>query len=116
MSQIAEASKSKPSLSYYAIQLSRARKLHHKCLCESSTRQTDKTDNTYVDGEVAVTMVGDVNNDDLVDITDMAMVAYAYDSKLGDPRWQLNLDINNDNIIDITDVAMVVYHYGDVEP
>lgn len=78
--------------------------------------ETETTDNTLAGGVVTVVMVGDVNNDGLVDITDVAMVAYAYDSKPGHPRWHPNLDVNSDNIIDITDVAIVAYEYGKADP
>jgi hypothetical protein len=59
-----------------------------------------------------VVLITDINGDGTVDITDVAMVAYAYASTPGDPRWDDRCDLNNDLIIDITDVAMVAYDYG----
>jgi hypothetical protein len=59
-----------------------------------------------------VTLITDINGDGVVDITDVAMVAYAYGSTPGDPRWDARCDLNNDLVVDITDVAMVAYDYG----
>jgi hypothetical protein len=59
-----------------------------------------------------VVLITDINGDGTVDITDVAMVAYAYDTKPGDEKWDERCDLNNDLIIDITDVSMVAYDYG----
>ncbi len=55
---------------------------------------------------------GDVNSDLHVDILDVALVAYAYGSGLGDARWNQAADLNNDGTIDILDAALVAFCFG----
>ena len=49
----------------------------------------------------------DVNNDDLVDILDLALVARKYNILDGDNLWDTNLDVNDDGIIDVFDITMI---------
>jgi len=51
--------------------------------------------------------VTDVNQDGTVDITDLAAVSAAYNSKIGDKLYKANLDFNRDNIIDIFDLVLL---------
>ena len=74
------------------------------------------TNNVYVDGKVKIRIVGDVNGDGKVDITDVAMVSSAFGSYPGHPRWNPAADINRDGRVDITDVAMVSANYGQICP
>ena len=60
----------------------------------------------------AFAVVGDVNGDGKVDIKDVAMVAAAFGSYQGGPRWNPACDLNGDLRIDITDVAIVCAHFG----
>jgi PKD repeat protein len=55
----------------------------------------------------------DLNKDGVIDIVDVATVAYAYGSNPGDPRWNPICDLDGNGTIDIVDVAMVAYHYGE---
>jgi hypothetical protein len=74
------------------------------------------TNNVYVDGEVDVRIVGDVNGDGKVDITDVAIVSGAFGSYPGHPRWNPACDLNRDGRVDITDVATVSANYGQTCP
>ena len=74
------------------------------------------TNNVYVDGTVKIRIVGDVNGDGKVDITDVAMVSAAFGSYPGHPRWNLACDLNRDGRVDITDVAMVSARFGTTCP
>jgi hypothetical protein len=64
--------------------------------------------------EIAVGLLGDINSDGRVDIKDIAIVAYSYDSRLGDFRWNEECDLNNDGIINIIDIATVAEEYGKI--
>jgi len=44
------------------------------------------------------------------------MIAKAYDTRLGDPRWIANADINGDNIVEGKDNAIVAKHYDQSYP
>jgi len=57
---------------------------------------------------------GDINGDRKVDIRDIAIVAAAFGSYLGHPRWNPIADINYDNKIDIRDIAFVAANYGNI--
>jgi hypothetical protein len=70
------------------------------------------TNNVLIDGKVKIRMVGDINGDGKVDIVDVAMVAGAFGSYPGHPKWNPACDINRDNKIDILDVARAVANFG----
>jgi parallel beta-helix repeat protein len=56
--------------------------------------------------------VGDVNMDGKVDGKDMAIVARAFGSFPGDPRWNALADLNDDGKIDGKDIVIVAIHFG----
>lgn len=74
--------------------------------------ETNTVDNTYTDGWVTETILGDLDGDYEVKIKDIAIVARAFGSKPGDPNWEPNADINNDGEIKIYDVATVARQFG----
>ena len=49
----------------------------------------------------------DLNDDEIVDILDIAIVAKAFGSKLGDPNWNAIADLDKNGIVDIIDIAKV---------
>lgn len=49
---------------------------------------------------------GDLNGDGKVDIRDIALVARAFGSYPGHPRWNSVADINKDNMVNILDIAL----------
>jgi hypothetical protein len=85
-------------------------------------------DNTLIDGWIFVGIVGDVNGDKKVDLTDVLAVALAYGSLRGTDGqyWHQppcyncphspNLDIDDDGKIDLADYLWVVINYGKVGP
>jgi tungstate transport system substrate-binding protein len=58
------------------------------------------------------TVPEDVNLDGKVDILDAIIVANAFGSKPGDPRWNPLADINNDGYIDILDAIALANHFA----
>lgn len=70
------------------------------------------TDNVFIDGDVMVKMLGDVNGDRIIDIVDLATVAIAYGTRPGDPHWNPEADLNQDDKIDIDDIIIVARNYG----
>jgi hypothetical protein len=63
----------------------------------------------------ACTIVGDVNNDGVVDIFDIRAAALAFGFSLGDPEWNPNADWNADNKVDIFDFFIIASHFGHLE-
>jgi parallel beta-helix repeat protein len=59
-----------------------------------------------------VYVLGDLNNDDKVDIRDIVIVASGFGSFPDHPRWNPEADINQDGIIDIRDIAIVASNFG----
>ncbi len=57
---------------------------------------------------------GDVNGDNIVDITDASKVQLAWGTSSGQPGYNKDADINGDNIIDITDASKVQNNWGHV--
>lgn len=77
---------------------------------------TDETlpnqeDNTLSNGTVRVKLLGDVNDDGIVNVIDLATIGRSYGTSVGDPLYDPEADINRDGIIDIADLATAAYNY-----
>ena len=62
--------------------------------------------------KVQQTVLGDINGDRKVNVVDLAMVAKAYGTASGDPRWDARCDLNKDNRIDLSDLVVVARNFG----
>lgn len=49
----------------------------------------------------------DVNNDGLIDIVDIALVAEKYNLINSDKNWDANIDVNEDKIVDLFDITLI---------
>lgn len=72
----------------------------------------NSADNTFVDSEVHVKLLGDVNGDGSVDASDLFDLSKAYGSELGDPNWDPDCDFNWDNKVDASDLFDLSKNYG----
>jgi parallel beta-helix repeat protein len=70
------------------------------------------SDNTFADGVILVSFVGDVNGDGKVRVDDVLAVALAFGSNYGQPRYNPNLDINDDLKIRVDDVLATAQNFG----
>ncbi|MEM2912266.1 MAG: dockerin type I domain-containing protein [Candidatus Bathyarchaeia archaeon] len=61
------------------------------------------------------TLIGDINGDGKVDMKDVGIIALAFGSSLGHPRWNANADINQDGVVDINDILIVLSHFGQTQ-
>jgi parallel beta-helix repeat protein len=66
---------------------------------------------TYI-GQQSETMLGDLNQDGIVDIYDVIQAASAFGSYRGHPNWDSHADLNHDNIIDIFDIIILANNFG----
>jgi len=57
-------------------------------------------------------MLEDLNEDDKVDIKDIATAALAFGSNPSHPRWNPIADINKDDKVDIRDIALIARNFG----
>ena len=55
----------------------------------------------------------DINQDGKIDILDLAILAKAFGSYPGHPRWNPDADVNNDGYVDLKDIAIVASHFGE---
>jgi hypothetical protein len=79
--------------------------------------ETNTNDNTLIDGNVIVTIPGDVDGDFDVDIYDIVKMCAIYGSKKGEPQYDPNCDIAEPyDIINIYDVVTACIHYGEKWP
>jgi hypothetical protein len=69
------------------------------------------------DGEwdvyLRTSLVGDVNEDGVVDVRDLAIVAKAYGTFKGDSDYNPDADINKDGVVDMRDIAIVAKFFGE---
>jgi len=76
------------------------------------------TNNIFVDGNVKIRLVGDINGDGKVDIRDISVAAQAFGTIAGDPRWNPDADITGtmylvpDGFVNIRDVALIAKNFG----
>jgi len=78
--------------------------------------ESDTLDNTFIDGWITVAIVGDINADGIVDISDIYLIALAFGAMPPDPNYRPNLDIIYDQIIDISDIYTAAIHFGETDP
>jgi hypothetical protein len=69
-------------------------------------------DNTFVDGDVEVRIMGDINGDGKVDMRDISDICAAFGSYPGHPRWNFYADLNRDSRVDMRDIATVCSFFG----
>ncbi len=63
---------------------------------------------TVGDGRISVSVCfGDLNGDEVIDVSDVQAVAGRVGQKVGDPNYVLTYDLNNDNLISEADVELV---------
>jgi len=78
--------------------------------------ETHTADNTFIDGGVFLTLPGDINGDQKVNILDAILLANAFNSKPGDPKWSPNADINGDNKVNILDAIVLAGYFNQKWP
>ena len=59
-----------------------------------------------------VWLFADITRDGIVDIKDLFVIAKAYNSEPGSPRWNPKADINVDDLVNIRDLYIVARDYG----
>ena len=74
--------------------------------------ETDTDDNTFNDSWVVITIAGDIDGDNDVDIFDIVSISSVYGVSSPDPRYNAVCDLDEDGDIDIFDVVTASGNYG----
>ncbi len=61
---------------------------------------------------VGMMLMGDANNDNLVNITDFSILAVAFGKSSGQPGYDARADFNGDTLINITDFSLLASNFG----
>ena len=56
--------------------------------------------------------MGDINNDNRIDLTDLALLSRAFGTTTEDEHWDPRADLNNDGRVDISDLTILTRNYG----
>lgn len=75
--------------------------------------ESNTTDNMLLDGTVFVTIVGDTNNDCVVDIFDVVRIVPLIGAIIIVDSYDPNLNIMDDGVIDIYDIVLVARNFGE---
>jgi hypothetical protein len=71
------------------------------------------TDNKFANGEVKVTIPGDINGDKYVNYLDGILLGSAFSSKPGEHDWNPNSDINSDDYVNYLDGIILGAHFSE---
>jgi len=74
-------------------------------------RVSDNVD-YYPWSDVQYPILGDINNDCIVNIFDILIAATAFGSMPGDPNWNPEVDLDNNGIINILDLVRIAVNFG----
>jgi parallel beta-helix repeat protein len=83
-----------------------------KAVADTVPGETDTADNTYVNGWVVVTIPGDSNGDYKVNHKDLLLLASAYGSEVGDPKYIPEADLDCTGKVDHKDLLILAANYG----
>jgi hypothetical protein len=70
------------------------------------------TDKTLTQGTVNTKIVGDINGDRKVDVSDLFNLGTAYGSDSSTPNWNPDCDFNRDDKVDESDLSDLSKNYG----
>lgn len=70
------------------------------------------TGGASVQQDMGVMRVGDVSNDNVVDITDFSILRATFGRSCGDPGYDSRADFNGDCTVDITDFSLLRSNFG----
>ncbi|MEM3770360.1 MAG: CARDB domain-containing protein [Candidatus Bathyarchaeia archaeon] len=73
--------------------------------------EANTANNIFIDGNVTIKIIGDINGDGAVNLTDLELWDAAYGSKPGDQNWNPQADINGDNVVDKEDGILIIQNY-----
>lgn len=76
--------------------------------------EVEMTDNVYFGGTVKIKMLGDVNGDKIIDISDVIAWAETFGITRESPVWNPQTDLYMDGVIDIFDGVTIALNFGKI--
>jgi hypothetical protein len=67
---------------------------------------------SVVGATARTTIPGDMNGDGKVSLSDLTILARAYGSTVGSPKWNPYADLNGDGKVSLSDLTILARHYG----
>ena len=78
----------------------------------NNVTEGSEANNVLVQTSISVTVMGDINNDGIVNLFDAITTSLAWGTTPTDEYWDSDADLNHDEQIDILDAARVTAHWG----
>jgi hypothetical protein len=75
--------------------------------------ETDTADNTFTDGIIKVSCIGDIDGTYSTTMLDYQLVKNAIPSTPGSRKWNPNADINDNGVVNMLDFQTVKIHVGE---
>jgi hypothetical protein len=85
-------------------------------IASNVTGETNTANNAFVDGQIYVKIMGDVNGDGRVELMDFYELSNAYGSYPSHPRWNSEADLSQDSLVELMDFFIMSIHYGEYCP
>jgi len=74
--------------------------------------ETDIADNSLIDGNIKLKHPGDANDDGIVNVYDLNILAKALGTSVGNPNYDRRADFNGDGRIDDYDIEILQLYWG----
>ncbi len=55
---------------------------------------------------------GDIDNNNVIDVSDLALLSLAFGSRPGSKNWNPLADLNDDGMVDVLDLSLLTQNYG----
>jgi len=75
--------------------------------------ETNLANSVLVDGTLRIKIMGDINGDGKVDMSDIMTLVNAFGSYPGHPRWNAACDLMQDGRIDLADIVLALINFGE---
>jgi hypothetical protein len=74
--------------------------------------ETNTNNNRLDGGQIKVRIMGDINDDEVANMVDVAAAVAAFNSHLGGSRWNAYADLNQDGIVNMKDIVAIVMNFN----
>jgi hypothetical protein len=75
--------------------------------------ESNETNNALVQDNIRVTIIGDLNNDGVVNIFDGVQLSLAWYATPSDAWWNIKADLNHNGVVNILDATRASIHWGE---